>query len=53
MLGKMENLPFTLLEVNDPIWALEAMSRTIHSTYTSYGVTLGKLGMGLVHGVEA
>ena len=50
---KMENLPFTLLEVNDPIWTFEAMPCAIHSNDTSCGITLGKLCVGMVHSVEA
>lgn len=47
-----KNLPFTLLEVNDSIWAFEAMPCTVHSTNASRRVTLKKLGVGLVHGVK-
>lgn len=49
----MAELLFTLLEVNNPIRALEAMSHAIHSTHASCSITSGKLGMGLVHSVEA
>ena len=48
----MENLPFTLLKIDNPVRPLESMSRTIHSTNTGYGVALGELRMCLVHSVE-
>lgn len=48
----MEYLPFTLLEIDDPVWTLETMLCTIHSTNTSRGIALGELRMGLVYSVE-
>lgn len=52
MAKKWKELPFTLLEVNNPIRTLESMSPAVHSAHTSCRVTLRKFGVGLVHSVE-
>ena len=49
----MENLPFALLKIDDPVRALESMSRAIHSTDAGYSIALGELCVGLVHSVKA
>ena len=51
-LMKNNALPFTLLQVNNSVWMLEAMLCTVHSTHTSCRITLGKLGVSLVHSME-
>jgi hypothetical protein len=50
---KPKKIPFALLQINNPIRPLEAMPRTVHGANASCSVTLRKLGMGLVHGMEA
>ena len=49
---KYNVLPFTLLEVDNSIWTLEPVSCAVHGAHASRRITLGELGMGLVHGVE-